>query len=139
MNEKRCPKCGETDINLFGNDKTRKDGKTVYCKKCGKKQRREDRERHLEKRQATQSLYHRTYYAKHREEKRQRQRAYRASHPEKMRTYRRRWYAANPEKVKAQNERRLPWRRDYEKQYRQTPQRKAYLHQWYRKTRENVQ
>jgi Zn ribbon nucleic-acid-binding protein len=138
MDEKRCPKCGETDIAQFGNDKSRKDRKTVYCKKCGNKQRREDKERHLEKRQATHRIHNRTYYIKHAEEIRQKQRVYRSLHPEEERKRKREWYAANSEKVKAANTRRLPWRRDYEKQWRQTPGRKAYLNQWYQKRGEHV-
>lgn len=36
MKPKRCPKCGETDLEKFYNNKGRRNGKSAHCKQCSK-------------------------------------------------------------------------------------------------------
>ena len=49
ISTKTCSKCGETKLlDEFSRDKSRKDSRQVYCKKCSNKQNRKYRQEHKE-------------------------------------------------------------------------------------------
>jgi len=86
---KKCSKCGQVkDLNEFCRDRSRKDGKSHYCKAC-------------------HSARDKAYRAANREKDIARHRAWRAANPEKSREISKAWRDANPERRAA-----------YEKAYR---------------------
>lgn len=72
---KKCPKCGEwKPLSDYGKDKSRKDGRGIYCKGC----RRELwREYYTKYREASKD-YNQKYYREHREEEGRRCQKYNA-------------------------------------------------------------
>jgi hypothetical protein len=82
---KQCTKCKEHKaLDLFGNNKSKKDGKQHYCKSC-------------------HAANGRAYYKANTEKAAAKNRAYHKANPEKAAARNRAWNEANPEKVAAKN------------------------------------
>lgn len=87
LEKKRCPRC--KDIKLleqFYNNKSRRDGKSSWCKACACLFNRKDRQRNPEKDRASS-------------------RKWRRANPEKARINNKKWRDKNPDKIKALNKR----------------------------------
>jgi 5-methylcytosine-specific restriction endonuclease McrA len=94
---KRCTRCdGLKSLDMFSNDKSKKDGKRPICLECDSRYRKTYRATHLEEVRA----YERKQTAIHAEDHRARVKLWRESNPEKVREYNRKWVAANPEKAR---------------------------------------
>ena len=101
--KKKCPKCGEVKpLDLFYNDKSKKDGKQSRCKECTREHARkwylqntEKAKEHVRRRRLENPEKAREYYSRWRlenpEKARAKDRKYRAENPEKTRECQRKW------------------------------------------------
>jgi len=99
---KTCTKCGESqDLECFGNDASKPDGKRPSCKACKSLSDRRYRLTHVEEIRA----HNRTYHVQHADLKRRRAREWYKDNPAQAKASRRKWYEANPDKVAASRKR----------------------------------
>jgi hypothetical protein len=95
--EKKCAKCGEVKpLDLFSNNKTKKDGKQSQCKKCS---RELNRKWYLENAEKAKEAV-RKWRLENREKERERARKWSLENPEKARERFRKWYLENAEKAR---------------------------------------
>jgi 5-methylcytosine-specific restriction endonuclease McrA len=116
---KICAHCKiEQPVSLFGRAPKRTDGLRPWCRTCRKIEKREDRQRNKEKRQA----WDQAYYQHNKAIYRARGKEWARAHPEEMAGYSRRWIERNPEKRKAveaasekkrDRKARAVWRREW--------------------------
>lgn len=112
--EKRCTKCGIIkSLSEFYKLKQAKDGHTLVCKVCRKKQNHQWYEANRE----IANIIAREWRAKNPEKVRLRLRKWCAVNGEKRREYSKQWYAANKEKAK---ERVRQWRDANKERIRET-------------------
>lgn len=90
--QKQCTKCKDfKDLNLFGNDKRRSNGKRSYCKKCAYARQvpgGPDYEKHL--------AWCKKYRDTHKEKRKESLRKWQDKNP----NYWKEWYIKNTEKIK---------------------------------------
>ena len=104
METKICSKCKEEKpVGDFYSDKSRKDGRKCYCKKCVTEYARKWYNANPEK--ARERFQKR--YAANPEKVREQLRKWRAANPKEVREQSRKWRAANPKKVMAYTQKRI--------------------------------
>lgn len=110
MSEKTCLKCGETkSLDAFYRDKSRNDGRSVYCSVCRKSWKQENAEQI--------SAYNKQYQAEYRQKNR-----------ERLNAHDRARYAADPS--------RLERAREYQRIHRD--ERSKYLRSYYQQNKDRL-
>lgn len=121
---KKCSKCKtEKDIDSFGNDKKRKDGKNLWCRECFHKYyesnaskilrrikeymstRKEEKRRYDKARRENDDgklkEQKRLFFQENKDRLQKINKEYAKNHPEQMRVYKKKWKSQNKEKVLA--------------------------------------
>lgn len=116
---KKCPTClQEKELSDFPKDKSRNDGRYIYCRDCVSAKEKEkynsnlEHSRQLKRQQATKHrerniVNSREWYQQNKEKVKQRVKKYRQENSEAFKEYQKQWSLENPDKIKEKQKRFL--------------------------------